>query len=139
LTIASNIVNACIFSGKLCCKKLGLKAELRCSNALEAISKMSYDPTRQRRTSVFVGDSFQILEILKYVCGLKLVPAATLNHNPIFEMASIINYFRTGGSPAPARGLFIRIELSGTAAPRLAEIPYNRNKERRVTANARQG
>jgi hypothetical protein len=38
--------------------------------------------------NVFVGASFQILEILKYACGLKLVPAATLNQNPIFEMAS---------------------------------------------------
>ena len=38
--------------------------------------------------NVFVGASFQILEILKYACGLKIVPAATLNQNPIFEMAS---------------------------------------------------
>ncbi len=56
-------------------------------------------PILQRRTSVFVGASFQILEILKYACGLKIVPAAlvpaqplsedgTLNQNPIFEMAS---------------------------------------------------
>jgi hypothetical protein len=31
---------------------------------------------------------FQILEILEYSSGLKLGPAATLNQNPIFEMAS---------------------------------------------------
>jgi hypothetical protein len=33
---------------------------------------------------------FKILKILKYICGLKLVPAATLNQNPVFEMASIL-------------------------------------------------
>jgi hypothetical protein len=49
---------------------------------------MSFGPILQGRTSVFVGASFQNLEILKYACGLNLVPAATLNHNPIFEMAS---------------------------------------------------
>jgi hypothetical protein len=38
--------------------------------------------------NVFVGASFQILEILKYSSGLTLGPAATLNQNPIFEMAS---------------------------------------------------
>jgi hypothetical protein len=36
-----------------------------------------------------IGASFQVLEILKYSCGLKLGPAATLNQNPIFEIASI--------------------------------------------------
>jgi hypothetical protein len=40
--------------------------------------------------NVFVGASFQILEILKYSSGLKRGPVATLNQNPIFEMASII-------------------------------------------------
>jgi len=38
--------------------------------------------------NVFVGASFQILEILKYSSGLKLSPAAILNQNPILEMAS---------------------------------------------------
>ncbi len=38
--------------------------------------------------NAFVGASFQILKILKYSSGLKLGPAATLNQNPIFEMAS---------------------------------------------------
>jgi len=36
----------------------------------------------------FVGASFKILEILKYACGFKLGPAANLNQNPFFEMAS---------------------------------------------------
>jgi hypothetical protein len=56
--------------------------------------------------NVFVGALFQILEIPKYSSGLrptktilsggksrsagKRGPAATLNQNPIFEMASII-------------------------------------------------
>ncbi len=35
-----------------------------------------------------VGPSLQVLEILEYVCGLKLGPALILNQNPIFEMAS---------------------------------------------------
>jgi len=38
--------------------------------------------------NIFVGASFQILAILQYACGLKLGPAAILNQNPIFEMAS---------------------------------------------------
>ena len=37
-----------------------------------------------------VGTSFQLLEILYYVCGLNLGPALNLNQNPIFEMASHI-------------------------------------------------
>jgi hypothetical protein len=46
---------------------------------------MSFGPTFLIRTIVFVGDTFQILDKLKYACGLKGVPAATLNQNPIFE------------------------------------------------------
>jgi hypothetical protein len=37
--------------------------------------------------NIFVGASFQILDIQKYACGFKLGPAAILNQNPIFEMA----------------------------------------------------
>ena len=37
---------------------------------------------------IFVGDSFQILDILQYASGLKLSPAAILSQNPIFEMDS---------------------------------------------------
>jgi len=51
-------------------------------SCLEAISIMSFGP------NVYVGTSFQILEILKYSSGFKLGSAATLNQNPIFEMAS---------------------------------------------------
>ena len=65
----------------------------------EAISKMSFGPTRQRRINIFVGASLQILDIQQYASGLKLGPAARvpakplgedgiLNQNPIFEMAS---------------------------------------------------
>jgi hypothetical protein len=35
-----------------------------------------------------IGASFQILDIQQYACGLKLLPAAILNQNPIFEMDS---------------------------------------------------
>ncbi len=38
--------------------------------------------------NIFVGASFQILDIHKYASGLKLGPAAILNQNPIFETAS---------------------------------------------------
>jgi hypothetical protein len=38
--------------------------------------------------NIFVGASFQILDIHQYACGLKLGSAAILNQNPIFEMAS---------------------------------------------------
>jgi hypothetical protein len=38
--------------------------------------------------NIFVGASFKILEILKYSSGSKRGPAAILNQNPIFEMAS---------------------------------------------------
>jgi hypothetical protein len=37
---------------------------------------------------IFVGASLQILDIQQYASGLKLGPAAILNQNPIFEMAS---------------------------------------------------
>jgi hypothetical protein len=37
--------------------------------------------------------SFQLLEILQYVCGVKLGPASNLNQNPIFEMASRYSFF----------------------------------------------
>jgi TolB-like protein/class 3 adenylate cyclase len=37
----------------------------------------------------FVDALFKILEIPTYACGFKLGPAAKLNQNPIFEMASI--------------------------------------------------
>jgi hypothetical protein len=37
---------------------------------------------------LFVGAVFQFLEILEYSSGLKHGPAAILNQNPIFEMAS---------------------------------------------------
>jgi hypothetical protein len=51
---------------------------------------MSFGPTRQRRTSVIGGASFQIPIRLRRTSGLKRGPAATLNQNPIFAMASII-------------------------------------------------
>jgi hypothetical protein len=38
--------------------------------------------------NIFVGASFQILDIQQYASGLKLSPAAILNQNPIFEMDS---------------------------------------------------
>jgi hypothetical protein len=38
--------------------------------------------------NIFVGASFQILDIQQYACGLKLGPAAILNQNPIFEIGS---------------------------------------------------
>jgi len=76
---------------------------------------MSFGPTRQRRINLFVGASFQILDIQQYASGLrptkfigsdgksrsagKFGPAARvpakplgedgiLNQNPIFEMGS---------------------------------------------------
>jgi len=50
---------------------------------LEAISKKSFG-LRLRR----IGASFKILEILEYACGFKFGPAANLNQNLFFEMAS---------------------------------------------------
>jgi hypothetical protein len=38
---------------------------------------------------IFVGASLQILDNPQVACGFKLGPAAILNQNPIFEMASI--------------------------------------------------
>ena len=38
--------------------------------------------------NLFVGASFQILEIRQYSSGLKRGPASILNQNPFFEMAS---------------------------------------------------
>ena len=38
--------------------------------------------------NIFVGASFQILDIQQYACGLKLDAAAILNQNPIFETGS---------------------------------------------------
>jgi len=75
-----------------------------CGISLEAISTMSFGSTRQRRTSLFVGASFQILDNQQVACGLKLGPAAPvsakprfsrgeegiLNQNPIFERASML-------------------------------------------------
>ena len=40
--------------------------------------------------NIFVGASFQILDNQQVACGSKLGPAAILNQNPIFEMASKI-------------------------------------------------
>jgi hypothetical protein len=39
-----------------------------------------------------VRPSFQVLDILEYACGFKLGPALTLSQNPIFEMASSLNF-----------------------------------------------
>jgi len=41
---------------------------------------------------IFVGFSFQVLEIRWYACGLKPDSAMILNQNPIFEMASNIMF-----------------------------------------------
>ena len=38
--------------------------------------------------NIFVGASFQILDIQQYACGFKLGPVAISNQNPILEMAS---------------------------------------------------
>ena len=38
--------------------------------------------------NICVGPSFQLLEILEYVCGLKLGSALILGPNPLFEMGS---------------------------------------------------
>jgi hypothetical protein len=38
--------------------------------------------------NIFVGASFQILDIQQYASGLKLGSAAILNQNPIFEIGS---------------------------------------------------
>jgi hypothetical protein len=41
--------------------------------------------------NIFVGAAFRILDIQQYASGSELGPAAILNQNPIFEMASIKN------------------------------------------------
>jgi hypothetical protein len=63
--------------------------------------------------NVFVGASFQILEILKYSSGLTLGPAATLNQNPIFEMAS---HFLSGPASTGVPGWHRRITDDGRVA-----------------------
>jgi hypothetical protein len=52
-------------------------------------------PIRSHLKNVFwppawggIGATFQILDIQQYASGLELGPAAILNQNPIFEMAS---------------------------------------------------
>jgi hypothetical protein len=62
--------------------------------------------------NVFVGASFQILEILKYSSGLKRGPAATLNQNPIFEMAS----------STPPSAKFARLEFDHFTKPSTVQI-----------------
>ena len=57
-----------------------------------------------------VGALFQILKILKYVYGLKLVPALALGPNPIFEMTAILGVFFV--FPAPP-SVFDLIRSSG--------------------------
>ena len=80
--------------------------------------------------NIFVGASFQILEIQQYACGLrptkmigsggkssnagKLGPAAILNKNPIFEMASnnkappvVPEYFKKSLLLIPAASFFL--------------------------------
>ena len=37
--------------------------------------------------NIYVGAEFQVLEILEYVCGLKLISASILTQNLYFEMA----------------------------------------------------
>jgi len=50
--------------------------------------------TFNRGTAYFsgVGTSFQLMGILEYTFGLNPGSASTLNQNPIFVMASIINF-----------------------------------------------
>jgi hypothetical protein len=43
-----------------------------------------------------IGAAFQILDTQQYASGLKLGPAAILNQNPIFEIASRINDTHSG-------------------------------------------
>ena len=69
--------------------------------------------------NVFVGASSQILEILKYSSSLRRGPAATLNQNPIFEMASnaLIKTQNVGQAqkkaPEMLKALVILLILSG--------------------------
>ena len=57
---------------------------------------MSIGPIRPRRTSLCIGSSFQVPDILQYAsqghffqgaCGLKPSPAVILNQDPVCEMA----------------------------------------------------
>lgn len=53
---------------------------------------MLFGPIFRRRSSSYggtscVGLTFQFLEILQYVCGLKREPALILNQNSIFGVA----------------------------------------------------
>jgi hypothetical protein len=59
---------------------------------IEAISIRSYLKNVFWPPAFFggIGAAFQILDIQQYASGLKLSPAAILNQNPIFEMASNI-------------------------------------------------
>ena len=56
---------------------------------VEALSKKSFRPTLQRRTSLGVEPSSQILDILEYACGLILGLVLISNENLNFERASI--------------------------------------------------
>jgi hypothetical protein len=47
--------------------------------------------------NIFVGASFKILDIQQYASGFKLVAAAILNQNPIFEIASTYDFFKDLG------------------------------------------
>jgi hypothetical protein len=84
-----------------------------------------------------VRPSFQVLDILKYACGLKLGPALTLSQNPIFEMASSHQAFGVFGDCAETPGIlhmalthgvmiyYVSIRLE-TAGEKQALIPPNR-------------
>jgi hypothetical protein len=50
--------------------------------------KMSFGPSRQRRTRIFVADSFRILDPLRVDLRLKARPRCAWSQNPISEMAS---------------------------------------------------
>ena len=52
---------------------------------LDAISKKFFHPTRQRRTSLGVEPSSQILDMLEYACGLILGLSLISNENPNFD------------------------------------------------------
>jgi hypothetical protein len=67
-----------------------MSSGIRSLSFIGSYLKKVFWPTRQRRTSLFVGSSHQLLGILEYACGLNLGPALTLNQNPIFEMAYIV-------------------------------------------------
>jgi hypothetical protein len=50
--------------------------------------KLEFDLKNVFWSHIFVGISFQILDMPQYACGLKLGPTAILSQNPIFEMGS---------------------------------------------------